>query len=386
MISLAIIINRFGYALVQWIIMVMISKNMSHVMLGSYTYLLAIAGPIFLLAQSNLVSFLLADRLNTYSQALFIKHRLYFSILGFSVLLLITSIVTNDLLFIGVLIGLVKICESIFDLDLGFLQLERRSNRIIYKCILRFLGISIAAYLYMRDNDLFNGLLSILFVNVLFLFLIDFKWKNNQEKELSELIKKTIPLGLVMIVASLGANIPVYIIEYYNGKAAVARFSILFYFVIVGRMFVSALCQSKISKISHLYESNKSKLKSILKHFNLRIYALGTLSLIFLSYFGNYIVEVFYGSYYRTSTLAMIYIGCYMMLSFISQAQNTITTAIGRGSFVIFVELVALIVLSVMLILLLPKNTDEAVFLSMLASGIIHCLLSIYLQKITIKN
>lgn len=388
MMPLAILINRFGYAALQWVMMIIISRNMSQETLGCYTYTLAIAGPIFLLAQSNLVSFLLADKFSKFSPNIYIKHRILFAILGLATLALLCFMFSNDLLVIATLVGIIKLCESIYDLDLGFLQHGGKAKKIIVKCILRYSILAFTSYIFFTENNFIIGLLSIAITNLAMLITLDLKTQkesnhstlDKKDNTVIGLLKKTAPLGLVMIIASIGTNTPVYYIEHYNDKSEVAIFSILFYFIIVGRMFIAAFCQAKIPKISYLFFSNKIKFTQTNNHLQKRIVALGITSLGVLYFLGNKIITIIYGEKFTTSSHTMLLIGLYMIISFLSQTQNTITTAIGKGSLILYIELINLLILSITLPILVPRYSINGAFYSLLVSGLVHCILSFSLQ------
>lgn len=367
---------------------------MSQADLGSYTYTLAIAGPIFLLAQSNLVSFMLADRFMEYSMNIYIKHRLYLSTIAITVLSLATYFLDTDIFILAIIIGTIKACESMHDLDLGLLQIEGRASKIIWKCLVRYSLLALVGYFYLQQQKLTTGILALLIANIALLLILELKPTQSnsntkpqtRDNNVRNLARKTVPLGLVMIVASLGANTPVYFIEYFNDKSSVAKFSVLFYFILIGRMFIAALCQSKIHKLSHSFINSKHQFKKISLHLNTRIVALGLLSFATLYLAGNPIVTLLYGDNFRASDFTMTLIGSYMIISFIAQAQNTITTAIGKGNLIIYIELVHLFILPILLFFIIPIYAIEGAFISMLAAAIIHCSLSIFLQSILSAN
>src|SRR5699024_2175189 len=75
------------------------------------------------------------------------------------------------------------------------------------------------------------------------LFAVNIKPTFNYEKNKS-LIKLTLPLGIVLMLASLNANLPRFFVEKYLGEAALGYFASIAYLLIVGNTFIQAVGQA----------------------------------------------------------------------------------------------------------------------------------------------
>jgi O-antigen/teichoic acid export membrane protein len=80
------------------------------------------------------------------------------------------------------------------------------------------------------------------------------KW---QSEHLMSLAWLSAPLGVVMLLLSLNANIPRYLLQRYNGEAALGYFAAMAYMVVASNTVISALGQSAAPRFARSYVGDR---------------------------------------------------------------------------------------------------------------------------------
>jgi O-antigen/teichoic acid export membrane protein len=177
-----------------------------------------------------------------------------------------------------ILIGFAKGLESISDVFYGLLQKHEKMDRmaisVMMKGPLSLLMLSIGTYI---SGSIIWGVLGLVIAWACILLIWDipsYRWLINKftsEGEIPDslegrtakprwqlgtirkLIWLSLPLGLVMMLISLNANIPRYFLEHSLGKKELGVFAALAYLIVAGNMVVSALGSAARPRLAKYY-------------------------------------------------------------------------------------------------------------------------------------
>ena len=251
--------NSF-YAASQWAILSLIAKLGGATMLGIYALAVSIALPVSMLAHLNLRSVLATDVSGRHSFGDYLVVRLAVS--GAAIVVLaVVALAAPHVWAATMLAGLALAIENISDLYYGALQRRDRLDRIARSLIARgALTVAALGPVLWLTGDLLVALLASVFVRVAVLLLYDRRTAASGEDlrrtdayAQREIFRTALPLGLVLTLISLNANLPRYAVEQYFGAAELGAFAAAASFITVGTTAVNALGQSTISRLARHY-------------------------------------------------------------------------------------------------------------------------------------
>ena len=299
-------IGNTVYAFSQWIMIMMLAKLSSTEILGQVTLAYAITGPIAVTLDFQLRNIIATDAQNSYYYSNYLNFRFWTCsiFLIFLLFLLLFLDYPFQLSMVILLIGLAKIIELFYEFSYGLFQKEGLFHLIAYSLLLRG-----SVYVLVLGCTLWitkSIVISILtYVAVLFFGYIlgDFhkvlrieKLRINlQFSQIKKLLKLSFPLGVVMGLISLNANIPKYILTESWGVSEQGYFSALFYFLIAGNMITGALGQIISPMLANFHkEHNYSK---FIKYLSMLVFVgvgIGLVLFSFNLFFGESLLNLFY--------------------------------------------------------------------------------------------
>jgi O-antigen/teichoic acid export membrane protein len=116
---------------------------------------------------------------------------------------------------------------------------------------------------------------------------------------MKQLVRLSLPLGIVTILLSLNANVPRYMISHFRSVRELGIFSALAYIPIAGTMIVGAVGQSATPRLALYASQGKSREFRGLSNLLLLIgITLGTCGVLAALAFGRQIVSLIYGREY----------------------------------------------------------------------------------------
>jgi len=277
------LVGNIVYAGCQWGMLVVLTKLTSPEMVGRFALGLAVTGPIIMLSQFQLRGIQATDTIGEYEFGHYLGLRLSTTALA---LLIITGVVivgnySLETALVIIAVGLSKAFESISDVYYGLMQRHERMDRITRSRILKGLhSLVVMGSMVFLTGEVLWGVVGLAAVWGLFLFTYDLKnaamtlkeSNTAPNKEMSRhnpmlpifemnsllcLSRLALPLGIVMALLSLNANIPRYFIESYWGESELGIFAALAYLVITGNVIVSAMGQSVTPRLAQHYASGE---------------------------------------------------------------------------------------------------------------------------------
>lgn len=320
------------FAFSQWLILTIIAKSFSDQALGQYSYALSIAAPIFMLTNLQLRPILIADYNSDkyYKYESFFSLRFYTNLLGLLIVLTWGGITNfNSILIIG-LVAAIKFLEGFSDIVYAMYNARNETQLITKSLTLKsIISIGVLVLMLYVYKSFFVSVFIIFFTYLIVLIFLDLKaikvnvkWLIFDVKELRKIVVYAFPLGFTVMLISLQTNMPRYFIEHYQSIEKVGIFTIFYYFIIIGGIFISSICQY----LSPYYSISWNK-KNYTLFFKYTGYSwliagfFGLCAYIVTYFFGNYLISLIYGNKFSeyTSILNILMIaGVFVYLSIVN--------------------------------------------------------------------
>lgn len=267
----------------QWGILVVLAKIGSPVMVGKFALGLALTAPVLMLTNLQLRGVQATDARNEYRFGDYLALRLVSTVVA---LVLIIGIVylgqyQGEAALVILFVGLAKAFESVSDVFYGLFQQKERMDYIAKSMILKgaISLIALGAGVYLTGT-VYWGTLCLASVWLLVLITYDIRkgkallnnfrhstkdiWTGSGgqsfpvgpirgRKTLLRLVWLALPIGIVMMLNSLVANVPRYFIERYLGERELGIFAAMAYLMLVGNTVIGALGQSATPKLAKYY-------------------------------------------------------------------------------------------------------------------------------------
>lgn len=244
----------------------MLAKLGSPEMVGRFALGLAIAAPVVLFANLGLRPYQATDAERRYDFGEYLALRLFTTA---AALLAVLGIVFAtgyglETALVVMLVGVAKGFEAVSDIFYGLLQQRERMDRIAKSMIVKgLLSLAALASVVYLTGSLIWGVASLVAVWALVLIAYDLRsgaaifgdaprprW---EAKKLGALALTTLPLGLAVVMTSLNANVPRYMVEGYLGTRELGIFAAMAYPVAAGATVVGALGQSASPRLAKHY-------------------------------------------------------------------------------------------------------------------------------------
>ena len=243
------------FAASQWSMIAVLARLGSPAAVGMFSFSLAVATPVFVLASLNLRAYQATDAARRFEFPHYLGLRVALTALAWCGLASFAAMTIKDetalLVFLGV--SSAKAFEAISDVSYGRfqgdLQMQRISRSLILRGLLGALALTVALALGTEVWLAFSAM-ALAWLAILLLHDLRHSLKSSDGRRLVldrrslSLVRAALPLGLVMTMITVSHNIPVYFLQIHLGSEQVGFYSGVFYFSVVGRMVVDAISQS----------------------------------------------------------------------------------------------------------------------------------------------
>lgn len=267
------LVGNLVYASCQWGILVVLAKLGSPEIVGQFALALAITAPIIMLSMLQLRAVQATDAHDTYQFGHYLALRIITSVLAILAIaaVVLFSTYRAEVAVLILAMGMFKATTSVSDAYHGLMQKCERMDCIAVAKILKgplFLA-ALAVTVYVTGSVLL-GVAAMTIVSVVVLLtyergnvlrILDSEHRNAsrpvwQWLRLARLAWLALPLGVVMMLLSLGSNIPRYIIQHTLGERELGYFAALAYLQVVGTMVIDALGQSAVPRLAQYYANS----------------------------------------------------------------------------------------------------------------------------------
>ncbi|HLH40255.1 MAG TPA: oligosaccharide flippase family protein [Bryobacteraceae bacterium] len=249
----------------QWGTISVLAKLASSDLVGQYALAVAIATPVFMLAQLNLRSVLATDVTGSHAFRDYRRLRFLSILAGFAATLVFAwANGSKGEGWIIAAMGLIQSAEWASDIYFGWLQLHERMDRIAISLIIRGIGaLAALAFVMFLTRNLLLAVAAAFLVRVILYAVYDSgiavrgmiepaagkpRWADQWL-----LLRTALPLGLVMMALSLSSNVPRYFIADRMSNSALGIFAALASLTSAGGMVVNALGQTVTPRLARLF-------------------------------------------------------------------------------------------------------------------------------------
>ncbi|GAA2360434.1 lipopolysaccharide biosynthesis protein [Dactylosporangium salmoneum] len=307
-----------GYALCQWLVLVVIARLGTPAMVGDYALGLAVGAPVVLLAGLSLRTVLVTDPNGEHPFRRYLRVR--FASMG-AALLVITAVV---LLFhlpaaVVLLVGAAKAFDGVGDIYLGLLQ-RHHDQRSIAAAQLVNGGLTVAltaALLYGTSSIAWAAAGSAAASLITWLMCcapFAGRFHNRPDPRAPRhthraaggvpgLLWTALPLGLASGVSSLTVNVPRYGLQAHLGATALGVFAAAGYLVLTGNVFFSAVAQTLLPRLTELRANGTPEgFRGLLYQALLGVAVAGGLGVWGAGLFGTGLLRRLYGEEYADSS------------------------------------------------------------------------------------
>ncbi len=304
------------YAACQWGMLVSIAKLGTPAMVGQFALGLALSTPVFMLTSLQLRVVLATDAHDEFRLGHYLAPRLLGTAAG---LILIASFVAlshfrRDTAVVVLLVGVAKAVETLSDIIYGFWQKHERFDRIAIALSGRGIGsvAAMATVLYFTRSIAFATAAMAL---CWFVWLATYERKGAKNLLVSvspqeflraewdmvkcrRLVVLSLPLGIVMLLLSLNANIPRYFVEHYWGESALGYFAAMAYAFVAGNTVMAAMGQSATPRLARYFDSDRRAFVQLLKSIVLLGAVVGIIGIGLALFFGPTLLRLAYRADY----------------------------------------------------------------------------------------
>jgi len=277
------------YAGSLWGMMILLAKLGDPGMVGRFALALAVCAPVYMLVNLQLRAVQATDARDQYLFGDYLGLRIITTLSAFLIIGAITQIAgfRPATALVVLAMALAKGVEAISDVFFGLLQKHERMDRIAKSRMIKGpLSLAVMGAAVYLTGEVFWGVLGLLLIWLLVLLIYDIRsgeliftegigeksgnspggargsnWRRPRWSKgiMKKLLFLSLPLGLVMMLISLNANVPRYFIERFFGEAELGVFAALAYFMVGERMIMNALGQSATPRLARYYSEGNGE-------------------------------------------------------------------------------------------------------------------------------
>lgn len=392
--------GNFLFAISQWLILVLISYFADSTAVGEYTYALALVTPIFMLTNLQLRPIVVSEyQINpNFNYAYYFSLRFYSIFFAIFMACLLAIILNYNIFDIVFLVSLIKALEAISDIIYAFYNAKGETNLISFSLIVKAIMLIMFSYVILYFfNILYIALIGIILVYIIVLTLVDLKNIENSNfflnfdiNKMKSIIFSAIPLGISVMLVALQNSIPRLFLEKYFDLEQVGVFSVFYYFVIIGGIVISSVCQFFSPKFSIFFKNDKwnDLFKLVFQLWGVAVF-LGIGGLLLSISFGSFLIKFIYGEKYLIWIDILNIIMISGLFTYLSVVNGYLMTSLG----LIRVQLPLFFFLSILTVIIscffIPSyglmGASWVVVISMVAQFLLSTLI-LYFSIVRIRN
>lgn len=331
------------YASSQWFVFVLLIRSLGQAEVGVFAYALALAGPVFVLANVRLRSLLATGAPASQPFTDFLAARLLTTGVAVSALLVIGALVAPrpGSLTVVALIACARACDAVSDICHGLFQreLDMRSATIGLvvnsgvSVLLVALSVALSPSLTLATAGYAAGsCLALVGWDLPRAGRLAGRSKPGRTPHSAiasglRLITTALPLGLSSAIGSVQTNLPRYVITAYLGPAALAVFAAISYLPMVGHLVVNATAQAALPLLARDAQASRQQYRTRLRALVASSVVFGALGLAATVVLARPVLRVVYGEPYTQYDGVLLWLVVAAIVTFTSVFLGTGTTA-----------------------------------------------------------
>ncbi|MGD0041300.1 MAG: oligosaccharide flippase family protein [Isosphaeraceae bacterium] len=304
------------YAGCQWGMLMILAKLGSPERVGQFALGLAVTAPVIMLTNLHLRAVQATDARREYRFGHYLALRLATTALALLATAGIACGYRLETALVILAVGLSKTFESLSDVVYGLLQAHERMDRIALSMMIKgpLSLVALGATVYLTGSIVWGalalaggwGLLLVAYdiPNGIRLLEGEEAFRPRWDiPALARLARLALPLGIVMMLISLNANIPRYFIEHELGERELGIFAALAYLILAGNTVVGALGQSASPRLARYYaEGDGQSFKRLLGELVGLGAGIGVAGLLVAQVAGRLVLTILYKPEYADHT------------------------------------------------------------------------------------
>lgn len=252
-----------AFAASQWLILSLVAKLGDSAMLGQYALAVAVATPIAMFSHLNLRSVLVGDVERQYSFIEYFAVRVATTLVGLAAAT-VTAFVAGYQAPVPATIAALSVAlgaDQLSDIYYGLMQRRERMDRIALSMAARgFVSATALGVTLWITRNLTAAVGALAVARLVVLLLYD-RLAAAEETLVAgvsssgclEILRRAVPLGLVLMLVSLTVNLPRYAIERRFGVAELGAFAAVASFLTIGSTAANALGQSAMPRLARYH-------------------------------------------------------------------------------------------------------------------------------------
>jgi len=300
------------------------------------------------------------------------------------------------------LVSLAKAAESFSDIIYGFWQKHERFDRIAIALTLRGIAslAALAATLYFTRSIAWS---IAAMAAVWTLWLLTYEragakrvlarvsppdrlrpdWQWNKCKKLAVL---AFPLGLVILLVSLNANIPRYFVEHYLGEAALGYFAAMAYAFVAGNTVMAAIGQSALPRLARYFTLDPAAFVQLLKNMLLIGALIGIAGIGLAFWWGATILRLLYRAEYAEYASVLTWLMVAAAVTYVASmlGYGMMAARVFRAQVPLFLAATAITALACRV--LIPSKGLMGGAFAVLAGAVISCVGGGYIVFVAVRS
>ena len=364
-------------------------------MVGVFTLALAVTAPLFMFSNLQLRVVQATDAQGRFAFNDYLGLRLASSLLTLGILMIIVLIFPYkpSTMLVILMIGIAKAVESISDICGGLMQQQERmdfiSISLIVKGILSLLFLTMGMVI---TRQVLGGCIGLVIAWTMVLLGYDLRvtWRliklfGSQDQRLAptwtwptqqRLIKLTLPLGFVMLLISLNANVPRYFIEHYLSLGELGIFAVIANFMLVGSTIQGAMAQTASPRLAKYYADGRRKNFANLLFNLIGLGALmGGIGAGVSWIFGKQLLTIIYKAEYAQYNNLLVWLMIAAGLEYISSFLGTGITAARYFRVQVPLFATSAVVMAIACFILIPIQGLAGIPTAMMMTGVLRIVL-----------
>lgn len=397
------------YAGGQWAALMLLAKLTSPELVGQYAFGMAIAFPILMLTNLQLRAVVTSDVREQARFGDYLSSRLLATMIGLAMILVAAQFlgIHGPLLWVVALMGVAQAIEAVSDIYYARLQLRDRMDAIakslIARTALAMLGLAGGVYF---TGNLWGGIAGMVLARAAVLFGYDIRrrthnmvWESGEfagNNELKprwdpavqrQLLRLSLPLGIISALVALHFSIPRYFIERSLGDRELGIFSAIAFLFAAGSMAVVSLGQAAFTRLARSYaEGNFTEFRALTGKLLIWGAALGVCGILAAHFAGREIVTLLFRPEYAEQAHLLVWIMAGGCIAYMAQFLGYAMTAARFYNSQVALFLLTNICLAVACSVLIPRQGLFGAVMAMLITVFVQLAGSFFILMLGMRR
>jgi O-antigen/teichoic acid export membrane protein len=348
-----------------------VAKLGSTTLVGEFSLALAIVTPVVILSQMQLRQVFVTDTGRRAPFGAFFRVRALAGAVAVAGAIGAVAVLGHSLRFIllTALLGLARYADSQSDIVYAGLQRHERLHLAAVSLMVRgLLGLGVITVILWLTGSLIaaTGVLALTWIGVFAILDVPLLWRvvggnalrwQWEGSAVRALISTSAPLTIAAGLVALSSSIPRYVLNYYQGKPAVALFAVAMTPISLMGLFTGALAQATIARAAdYLQNGRLREFEALARKITWVNILIGLALMVILAIAARTLIRIFFTQEYESAAPIMLVLGAGVALNGMAAFGSTVLSAGRRFSLQLAIVLVGSVVQIVGCLLWVPRS------------------------------